>query len=198
MIKNISKSTLLQILALGFLFSISACSKQIEKKGFISRIHLSNCDMDWYKLLGVTTFSKHVVDFNKIDWEKLYWDEWNSGEFNLPDLEAFDTINMLYLAISIAPENDTICQFEAFWGTHETVSENDTLNIERTCKYYGSETMDKKRIVKLFEYFFNRDYTNLQRELDKMFYLQELNDVYFNYPGIYNLDSLLMSFEQTY
>ena len=76
-----------------------------EYSNFLSRIHKSSYEIDWYKILGTTSLKKHTIDFESINWEKEYWEQWNSKDFNFPDLEVIDQDNYMYLSVSVCPRD---------------------------------------------------------------------------------------------
>ncbi len=111
------KTTLLFFLLLFALFSCNSINnKQADSKkepaghdskqynGFISRIHKSNLETDWYKLLGTTGFDKHILDIKNIDWKKKYLEQTNNETYNYPVIEVLDTINYIYLSVTVSPK----------------------------------------------------------------------------------------------
>ncbi|MCG2432169.1 hypothetical protein [Aequorivita xiaoshiensis] len=148
------------------------------KTDFISRIHKTDYETDSYKLLGKTDYKKHLTDFNQINWSDEYWKEYRDLTFNFPDLEVLDEKNGKYLSISMAPNTDDTFQFSIGLGNHK---ENASGEIPtRTVKLYGTESENKELPKKLIQLIFDRNYEQIENELNKLFLLDEIEDLYIN------------------
>jgi hypothetical protein len=144
---------------------------------FISRLHTPDFDTDYYKILGKTSLEKHVSDFHKINWEEDFWGEYDSGNFNMSDLEVFNVNDLKYLAIRTAPNTDTTYQFIIGLGTHtETNISNEP---KRKVKLYYTEKESREVPLRFIEYFFKGDYEKINKELAE-YDVDEIEDVYYN------------------
>ena len=76
---------------------------------FISRLHTPVLDTDFYRILGTTSLEKHTSDFQKINWKEEFWSEYNSGNFNMSDLEVFNVTDSKYLSIMTSPKIRKSC-----------------------------------------------------------------------------------------
>ncbi|MEH6537836.1 MAG: hypothetical protein V7719_15650 [Psychroserpens sp.] len=148
------------------------------KTNFVSRIHKTDYETDSYKVLGKTDYEKHLTDFNKINWSDEYWKEFRDLTFNFPDLEVLDDKNGKYLSISLAPNADDSFQFTIGLGNHK---ENGSgQNPIRTVKLYGTESENKELPKKIIRLIFDNNYEQIDFELNKLFLIDEIEDVYIN------------------
>ncbi len=174
------------LLKIIILFSISILTadcgniNKIENSGFESRLHESSYHTDFFKILGPTKLEKHIKDFERIDWETEYWKENNQETFNSPDLEVLDKNSNRYLSVSVCPNTHDSYQFYFGLGNHiETIIE-DSIVINRTIKLYGSLTNNPKDVEFIFHLFFERKYEDLNIELNRMDFWEEIEDKYLN------------------
>ena len=144
---------------------------------FISRIHTPELETDFYRILGMTSLEKHTADFQKINWKKDFWREYESGNFNMTDLEVFNRTDSKYLSIGTAPNMDDTFQFVIGLGTHKET--NDKNNPIRKTKLYFTETENTEVPEKLIELFFKGDYSNINSELNT-YEMDEIEDLYLN------------------
>lgn len=152
--------------------------KKIDDFNFIARIHTSDFPMDLYKIIGKTSFDKHTSEFIKINWKENFWNEYNSENFNMTDLEVLNKRASRYLSISTSPDTDSTFQFVIGFGSHDEV--DDLLKPKRTVRLYltGSEDIEiPKRIIYLF---FQEDFKKISSELDKLYFMEEIEDLYEN------------------
>jgi len=147
---------------------------------FISRIHTSNDDVDWYTKLGKTTLEKHISDFKRINWETDYWDQYNSDQFNFPDLEVMDSDSLYYLSISVCPSTPDTFQFCIAYGIHQEYNIGNTIEVKRVCKVFGSSTTNYEKPIHLISLFFQQDFKAIKIELNKMHFLYNVNDLFLN------------------
>jgi len=148
------------------------------KTDFISRIHKTDYETDSYKLLGKTDYEKHIADFNKINWHDEYWKEYRDLTFNFPDLEVLDENNGKYLSISLAPNTEDSFQYSIGFGNHKENSGGQMPT--RIVKLYGTESENKELPTKLIRLIFDRDYEQIDNELNKLFLFDEIEDLYIN------------------
>ncbi|RIV44167.1 hypothetical protein D2V05_11815 [Flagellimonas pelagia] len=148
------------------------------KNEFVSRIHTTELETDLYQLLGKTSLEKHISDFNNVNWKSNYEKEFNSMDFNMPDLEVLSKNDSKYLSVSIAPNTDDTYQFIIGLGTH---LETDNPNIpNRKVKLYMTESDNEEVPKKFIELFFKRDFAKINTELDQLYLMDEVEDVYIN------------------
>ncbi|WP_220473642.1 hypothetical protein [Flagellimonas taeanensis] len=148
------------------------------KNEFVSRIHTTELETDLYQLLGKTSLEKHISDFNNVNWKSNYEKEFNSMDFNMPDLEVLSKNDSKYLSVSIAPNTDDTYQFIIGLGTH---LETDNPNIpNRKVKLYMTESDNEEVPKKIIELFFKRDFAKINTELDQLYLMDEVEDVYIN------------------
>lgn len=145
---------------------------------FIPRIHKTGFETDSFKLLGKTSFQKHTSDFERIDWEKDYWTEFKSGNFNMPDLEVLNKEDSKYLSISTSPNTEDTFQFIIGLGTHQ--ESNHSNEPKRKVKLYMTESENNEVPKKFIALFFKRDFNQIQKELDKLALMEEIEDKYIN------------------
>ena len=145
---------------------------------FISRIHTPEFETDQYKLLGTTTLEKHISNFEKINWKKDFWNEFNSGNFNMSDLEVLSIKDSKYLSIMTAPNTDDTFQFIIGLGTHTET--NDPTKPNRKIKLYMTETENNEIPKKYINLFFKRDFNQIKMELNKTTLMEEIEDLYIN------------------
>ncbi|MFH4968754.1 hypothetical protein V8G61_11180 [Gaetbulibacter sp. M240] len=145
---------------------------------FVSRIHTTELEADLYQLLGKTSFEKHISDFEKVDWNSDYEKEFNSMDFNMPDLEVLSKNDSKYLSVSISPNTDDIYQFIIGLGTH--LETNNPNNPNRKVKLYMTESDNKEVPKKFIDLFFKREFAKINSELDKLYLMDEIEDVYNN------------------
>lgn len=148
------------------------------KTDFISRIHKANYESDSYKMLGKTDYEKHLADFNNIKWSDEYWKEYRDLTFNFPDLEVLDEKSGKYLSISLAPNDEDSFQFSIGLGNHKENANGG--NPTRTVKLYGTESENDELPKKLIRLIFDRDYEQINSELNELFLFDEIEDVYIN------------------
>ena len=153
-------------------------NENIMASEFISRVHTSELETDHYKLLGTTSLQKHIVDFHKINWKENYWNEFNSGSFNMTNLEVLNNSNTKYLTITTAPNSVDTFQFIIGLGTHKVTKSPNLL--ERIVKLYMTETENSEDPEMFIELFFKRNYDKIQLELDKLTFMDEIEDLYIN------------------
>jgi len=149
-------------------------------KRFISRLHTPKEEIDWYRILGATSLNKHLTDFDAIEWEKEYWEEYKSGDDNNSFLEVMDTENNTYFSVSTFPYQDDSFQFAIYIGSRSLKVE-EGKEIEKgyvRCFLLGSNNPEK--VKWLMKIFFKRDYDVLFNEIDKLQVLFETEDVYQN------------------
>ena len=144
---------------------------------FISRIHTPELETDFYKILGTTSLEKHTADFQKIDWKKDFWSEYESGNFNMSNLEVFNVTDSKYLSIGTAPNTDDTFQFVIGLGNH--IKTDGINNPVRKIKLYYTESENYEIPKKLIGQFFNREYSKIETELKK-YSMDEIEDLYLN------------------
>ncbi|PQB05785.1 hypothetical protein BST85_13435 [Aureitalea marina] len=105
---------------------------------FVSRIHTTDLETDLYQLLGKTSLEKHISDFENVDWKADYKKEFNSMNFNMPDLEVLSKNDSKYLSVSIAPDTEDNYQYTIGLGTH--LETDDPNNPNRKVKLYMTES----------------------------------------------------------
>ncbi|HBS86916.1 MAG: hypothetical protein A2W91_12860 [Bacteroidetes bacterium GWF2_38_335] len=182
------KALILSIL----LFTFFACefikdkkeSPSKQSKGFISRIHKSSYETDWYKLLGETDFDKHTLDIKDIDWEKEYKEQTNKEQYNYPIIEVLDTINYIYLSITISPDKqNNDYQFCIGLGVHlKPVDQKSGNDIGRKVKLFLTNSSNINEIIEVNSLMFNRKYEMLKDRLKTYTFLAEIDDLYQNIP----------------
>ena len=145
---------------------------------FTSRIHTIDLETDWFNQLGETTLDKHLDDFNNIDWKSEYWKEDKSETYNATDLEVLDIENSRYLSVSVCPNTHESFQFYVGLGTHNKNLENG--EITRKVRLYGTTTDNPKITKNIIKLFFYRDFEELENQLKKMDFFEELDDGYQN------------------
>jgi hypothetical protein len=154
------------------IFLISCKEKKVENSNrqknmeneFVSRIHTTDLETDFYNLLGKTSLKKHISDFEKVDWKGEYKKEFNSMEFNMPDLEVLSKNDSKYLSVSVAPNTEDSFQFVIGLGTHEETGDKKNAEIPK----------------KFFDLFFERKFDEINSELDGLYLMDEIEDVYKN------------------
>ena len=145
---------------------------------FISRIHTPDLETDFYRILGTTSLEKHSADFEKVDWKGDYKKEFNSMEFNMPDLEVLSKNDSKYLSVSVAPNTEDSFQYVIGLGNHlETDHPN---NPNRTVKLYMTESENVEIPKKFIDLFFKRDFSKINAELQELYLMDEIEDVYKN------------------
>ena len=145
---------------------------------FVSRIHTTELETDFYRVLGKTSLEKHISDFEKVDWKNDYIKEFNSMNFNLPDLEVLSKNDSKYLSVSIAPNTEDSFQYVIGLGTHEETG--DPNHPKRKVKLYMTESENSEIPKKFFDLFFERDFKAINSELDGLYLMDEIEDVYKN------------------
>ena len=168
------------------IFLISCQEKKTENSNgqknmeneFVSRIHTADLETDFYRLLGKTSLAKHISDFENVDWKDDYWKEFNSMGFNMPDLEVLSKNDSKYLSVSVAPNTDDSFQYIIGLGTHEETG--DPNNPNRKVKLYMTESENVEIPKKFFDLFFGRDFDGINSELDGLYLMDEIEDVYKN------------------
>ena len=145
---------------------------------FVSRIHTTDLETDLYRLLGKTSFQKHISDFDKIDWKGDYTKEFNSMNFNMPDLEVLSKNDSKYLSVSVAPNTEDSFQYIIGLGTHEETG--DPNNPKRKVKLYMTESENSEIPKKYFDLFFKRDFGEIYSELDGLYLMDEVEDLFKN------------------
>lgn len=151
---------------------------QTMKNEFISRIHTTDMETDTYKLLGKTSFEKHISDFENIDWKAEYKKEFNSMNFNMPDIEVLSITDSKYLSISIAPNTEDTFQYIIGLGKH--LQTENTNNPDRIIKLYMTESENVKIPKKFIALFFKQKFSEINSELKKLYLMEEIKDVYIN------------------
>jgi hypothetical protein len=145
---------------------------------FVSRIHTTDLESDLYRLLGKTSLEKHISDFENVDWKGDYKKEFNSMEFNMPDLEVLSKNDSKYLSVSVAPNTEDSFQYVIGLGNHlETDHPN---NPNRTVKLYMTESENVEIPKKFIDLFFKRDFSKINAELQELYLMDEIEDVYKN------------------
>lgn len=170
------------------IFSISLFSCKENKSGnsdkqkmeneFISRIHTTDLEAEIYQLLGKTDLKKHLSDFEKIEWKNDYKREFSSMNFNMPDLEVLSKADSKYLSVSIVPNTEDSFQFVIGLGVHQEF--DDSTNPNRKVKLYMTESEDSEIAKKYFKLFFERDFDAINSELNELYLMDEIEDVYIN------------------
>jgi hypothetical protein len=145
---------------------------------FVSRIHTTDLETDLYQLLGKTSLEKHISDFENVDWKADYKKEFNSMDFNMPDLEVLSKNDSKYLSVSIAPNTEDTYQYVIGLGTH--LETGDPNNPNRKVKLYMTESENPEIPKKFFGLFFNRDFDQVNSELQQLYLMDEIEDVYKN------------------
>jgi len=167
------------------LFLISCKDKKSEnsigqniENEFVSRIHTTNLETDLYRPLGKTSLEKHIKDFEDVDWKNDFIKEFNSMNFNLPDLEVLSKNDSKYLSVSIAPNTEDSFQYIIGLGTHLETGDPNYPN--RKVKLYMTESENEEIPKKFFNLFFNRDFEGINSELERFYLMDEIEDVYEN------------------
>ena len=145
---------------------------------FVSRIHTTDLETDLYQLLGKTTLEKHISDFENVDWKADYKKEFNSMDFNMPDLEVLSKNDSKYLSVSIAPNTEDTYQYVIGLGTHLETS--DPNNPNRKVKLYMTESENPEIPKMFFGLFFNQDFDQVSSELQQLYLMDEIEAVYKN------------------
>jgi len=159
--------------------TLFACNNQKPNMdNFTSRIHTIDLKTDLFNPLGPTTLDKHLIDFNNINWKTEYWKEDKSETYNATDLEVLDVENSKYLSVSVCPNTHDSFQFYVGLGSHNKNPENG--QITRKVRLYGTATDDPEKTKEIIRLFFFRDFENLNRQLKKMDFFEELDDGYQN------------------
>lgn len=170
---------LMGLLLVSCLFSCSISHKK-KDEDFVSRLHTPKEKVDWYRILGSTSLNKHLADFDAIDWEKEFWEEYKSENYNNSFLEVMDTLNNTFLDVSTFPDENNSYQFAIYIGSRSIKDKAGEI-IEQgyvRCWLLGSDdSQDVKRLMKIF---FARDYDKLFLELDELQVLFETKSVYQN------------------
>ena len=144
---------------------------------FITRLHTPELETDFYKILGTTSLQKHFNDFEKIDWKKDFWSEYESGNFNMSNLEVFNVTDSKYLSIGTAPNTDDSFQFVIGLGNH--IKTDDINNPIRKIKLYYTESENPEIPKKIIGQFFDGEYSKIDSELKK-YSMDEIEDLYLN------------------
>ncbi|WP_321514926.1 hypothetical protein [Marinifilum fragile] len=164
-----------------FIFLIPIISCNINSKNeFTSRLHTPAEKIDWYKKLGPTTKEKHFNDFEAIDWENDYWDQFNTGQENNTFLEVMDEKNNTFIDVSTFPYEDNTFQFAIYVGSR-TIKDNKNEVIQQgyvRCYLLGSN--DKQKVKDLISLLFERDYQTLFKKIDKLNCIFETESLYQN------------------
>lgn len=145
---------------------------------FVSRIHTTELETDFYRLLGKTSLEKHISDFESVDWKNDYVKEFNSMNFNLPNLEVLNKTDSKYLSVSVAPNTEDSFQYVIGLGTHKETG--DPSNPKRKVKLYMTESENAEIPKKYFDLFFKKDFEGINSELDGLYLMDEVEDVYKN------------------
>lgn len=148
-----------------------------KESNFVLRIHRNNDEPDYYRLKGGIEYSDFVSLFKNIDWETEFFKEIESESYNFSDIEVINENSSFYLSISIGPSKETDFQYIVGFGYHQKRIDQ----ISRIIKIYGSQATDQEKIVELIEFFFCNDIDHLARELEKLDFLIEMDDVYNDY-----------------
>lgn len=168
------------------IFLISCKNKKAEnsyvqktmENEFVSRIHTTDLETDLYRFIGKTSLEKHISDFENVDWKGDYKKQLNSMEFNMPDLEVLSKNDSKYLSLSVAPNTEDSFQYVIGLGIHE---ENGTSNNpKRKVKLYMTESENAEVPKKIFALFFERNFDEINSELDRLYLMDEIEDVYKN------------------
>jgi hypothetical protein len=151
---------------------------EIASNGFSSRIHTPEMETDVYKLLGTTSYEKHLKDFESVDWKKDYWNEYRSNSFNMTDLEVFSENDSRYLSISTSPDTDDTFQFYIGYGTQ--IETEKPRNPKRIVKMYLTESESDDVPKEFIELFFRQDFDQIESKLKDLFFMDEIEDLYIN------------------
>jgi len=163
------------------IFTLVSCVESMKiRQGFVSRIHKSTHQEDWFKLLGTSNLKKHIKDFENIDWDKEYWQQNKSNEYNNPDIEVIDEKNSIYLSISVVPDTFESYQFCIGIGTHKETIINEKINVERNIRLYLSGTDNISKPKEIIRLFFNREFKKIESEIKQMDFFFETEDNYLN------------------
>ena len=147
---------------------------------FISRVHNSSDEIDWYRLLGPTNLEKHLSDFGNINWKDEYWTQEETNNFNFPFLEVIDFRKSIYLSISVCPNTYETFQFYIGLGGHKEYMKNGKIEVERKARFYGTSSENMKKTKRIICHFFNRNLKGVIKEFDKMWLIDEIEDLYQN------------------
>jgi hypothetical protein len=145
---------------------------------FVSRIHTTDLETNLYRFLGKTSLEKHILDFENVDWKGDYKEEFNSMGFNMPDLEVLSSNDSKYLSVSVAPNTEDSFQYVIGLGNHLTTDDPDNPN--RTVKLYMTESENAEIPKKFIDLFFKRDFSKINSELQELYLMDEIEDVYKN------------------
>ena len=151
---------------------------EITSHRFSSRIHTPEMKTDVYKLLGTTSYEKHLKDFESVDWKEDYWNEYRSNSFNMTDLEVFSENDSRYLSISTSPDTDDTFQFHIGYGTQ--IESEKPGNPKRIVKMYLTESESDDVPKEFIELFFRRDFDQIESKLKDLFFMDEIEDLYIN------------------
>jgi len=158
-----------------------ACGNKVlikDKHEFYGRIYDSTCQDYKPKDLGLITLEGYLTIFDNEKWSYNYWEEFNSKNYRFTDLEVLDKNNSMYLTISVCPNSLSTYQFEIGIGTHNEEIKNNEIKVKRKIKIYATGSNDPKIPRKIIELFFEREYDKIEGELDKMFLMEETDDLY--------------------
>ena len=159
-----------------FLGSCAASKKkELVNNEMILRIHTSRMEKDWYELKGDVTQANFTKEFQKINCFKDYWTETNKETFNFHSIEVFNKENMTYFGISVCPNTTETFQYFLCFGKHS--EPNDSI-VTRMVKLYGTGSDNPKKVIAFINLYFLRDLTQLENELNKIDFFEEIEDVY--------------------
>ncbi|WP_321514930.1 hypothetical protein [Marinifilum fragile] len=176
------KKSLTILTTITVLILFHKCTYHNSSNNFESRIHTTQHETDWYTRLGHTDLEKHINNFNSINWEKDFIDQFNNDNFNYPDLELFDRDSLFYMSVTVCPDSLNQFQFCIGAGVHNEVWQEDSLIVKRECVIYKTGTSDSKLPIKMIELFYNRNYYEYTEQLNKMTILFSCEDFYNNLP----------------
>ena len=162
-----------------FLLVLTLSSCNVKGDGFKSRLHTPNEEIDWYHRLGKTNFEKHWKDFNSINWEKEFWEEYESGRHNYSFIEVMDSLHNTYFSVSTLPLKDSF-QYSLYVGNRSIIDDkgNEVEKGYVRCYLLNSNTPEKvKQFMKIF---FKRNYDLFFSEISNLEVIFEVEDLYQN------------------
>ena len=160
---------------------VSSCNlTNVNKEGFVSRLHTPKEKDDWYRILGATTLDKHWEDFKAIGWEKEYWEEHESGNENPSFLEVMDTQNNVHFSVSTFPLNKDSFQFSIWVGCRSVFDDNGNEIEKGFVECYLLDSNDPDKVKTLMNIFFKRNYDLFFNEINKLEFRFKIEEDYKN------------------
>ena len=162
------------------LFFNSCNLQQNRDNGFVSRLHTPNEEINWFRILGPTTLERHLADFDVIEWEKEFWEEYKSERDNNSFLEVFDSLHNTHLSVSTFPNENNSFQFTIYVGSR-AIKDKKGKELEKGyVRCFLLKSNDSEKVRSLMRIFFERNYDLFFSEVSKLQVLFECESIYQN------------------